>query len=681
MNLISGFLRQIRSDCSTGARRLFARLRGFFLPIMAGSLCLYIAMHSPFRRWIAALLGLKSDACFFVCEDALNASSIADSMASLALLTTALLAAWVVTTKFDGAPYERPLTFGLSALAFIVVPAAAIGSIASWSDTAFLRSPWGPLLCTIPATVLVAVATWQGWRPLWPRLSLGSTDGLVFLVGALAIGLLLASFAVSLMHPPTGYDALGFHAPLAVFLWRDGNLDTFLDRVPGGWTLAHPGTVHLWFGLLQIAGGERVANLGQLPFAFLGSAAVGAYAQRLGLDRNAALLAASAFLLMPLVVMQSGMQLADVAGAGLLMAVLALACAPTSNWTSSRLALIGLGLGLAVTTRLAVLPGIAGIGFFLIGATLWGDGQRVDAHSMTIRLGIAALAFLAVVAPWWVRNVVRYENPIYPAVLPLLGRGISQLHFPMKDPGFVPSPAAWPLYPLIEGHSEYSGFGALFVIGVIPGFVRAVMRGHLQPIMLYLIMVAFMLPAWWLFTRHEPRFLVAIFGLGLAFLPWSLQALPRRQRRMGSALVAAAAIFSALVTVEQALLPAAREPNTRSEFYDHVWGVDPMVSSLPEQEGILLNTGYAKYTYPAYYPLLGWSLSRLVIPVDTDVSTEGIVARMRQAGVRYAYVTASPQSRSIVEATYDGSRFDLMHLSVVETGMLAGTRRYLYRLK
>jgi hypothetical protein len=660
---------------------LFWSLRCFALPMMAGSLGLYIAMHSPFRRWIAALLGLESRSCFFVCGDALNASPIANSIASLVLLTAALLAAWVVATKFDGEPYERPLTFSLIALAFIVVPAAAIGGIASWSDTAFLRSPWGPMLCTIPAAVLVAVAAWQGWRPPWPRLSLGSTDGLVFLVGALALCLLFASSAISLMHPPTGYDALGFHAPLAVFLWRDGNLDTFLDRAPGGWTLAHPGTVHLWFGLLQVAGGERVANLGQLPFAFLGSAAVGAYTQRLGLDRNAALLAAGAFLLMPVVVMQSGMQLADVAGAGLLMAALALACAPISNWTSSRLALVGLGLGLAVTTRVALLPGIAGIGLFLIGATLWGSGQRADVHSKTILLGIAALAFLAVVAPWWVRNVVRYENPIYPAVLPFLGRGISQLHFPMKDLGFVPSPVAWPLYPLIEGHSEYSGFGALFVVGVIPGFVRAVLRCHRQPIILYLIMVAFMLPAWWLFTRHEPRFLVAIFGLGLAFLPWSLQALPRRQRRMGSVLVAAAAIFSALVTVEQALLPAARQPNTRWEFYDHVWGVDPVVSSLPEHEGILLNTGYAKYTYPGYYPLLGRSLTRLVIPVDKDVSTEAIAARMRQAGVRYAYVTASSQWRPIVEATYDGSRFELMHISVVEKGMLTGTRRYLYRLK
>jgi hypothetical protein len=55
--------------------------------------------------------------------------------------------------------------------------------------------------------------------------------------------------------------------------------------------------------------------------------------------------------------------------------------------------------------------------------------------------------------------------------------------------------------------------------------------------------------------------------------------------------------------------------------------------------------------------------------------------RMRQAGARYAYVTASPQSRLIVEAKYDGSRFELVHASVVGVGMLSGTRRYLYRLR
>jgi len=648
---------------------------------MAGLLSVYAILHSPLRHWIATLLGLDSQACFFRCWEAWPISSMADSMASIVLLSASLLATWFVTTRFDGAAYERPLAFGLSALAFIVIPAAALGGLASWSEMPFLRPPVGPLLSAIPALVLIAVAAGQRWSLYWPHLSWGSPGSLVGAISALALGLLIASSAIRLMHPPTGYDALGFHAPLAVFLWHDGDLDTFLDRAPGGWTLAHPGTIHLWFGLLQMTGGERLANLGQLPFALLGGAAVRAFTLRLGLGRNAGWLAAGAFLLMPVVVVQSGMQLADIAGAGLLMATLALACAPISHWTSGRLVWLGLGLGLVVTTRVALLPGVAAVGLFVIGAFLWEGRHCLAVRSMTVRLALAVLPFLAVVAPWWLRNAVRYENPLYPAALPLLGHGISQVLFPMKDLGFVPSPAAWPIYPLLEAHSEYSGFGALFVVGGLPGFLWACHRAHRQPLILYLLLVASMLPAWWFFTRHEPRFLVAIFGLGLAFLPWSLQALAQRHRHIGGILVAAAAIFSALVTVDQALLPAARQPNMNSEFYDHVWGVDPVVFSLPEQEGVLFHTGYAKYSYPGYYPLLGSAHTRLVIPMDLEASTEVITARMRQAGVRYAYVTASAQARSIIELTYHASHFELVHVSAVDEGLLTGTRRYLFQLK
>jgi hypothetical protein len=146
-------------------------------------------------------------------------------------------------------------------------------------------------------------------------------------------------------------------------------------------------------------------------------------------------------------------------------------------------------------------------------------------------------------------------------------------------------------------------------------------------------------------------------------------------------LVAAAAVFSVLVTFDQVLLPLARQPNTRAEFYDRVWGVDPEVALLPETEGLLLHSGYANYTYPAYYPLLGPSLRRVVIPVDTDATTDSIRADMRRAGVQYAYVTTLPESRTTVEAIYDGSQFELVHMSIVEESWRRGTRRYLYRLK
>lgn len=656
--------------------------RRFAFPAMLAIFALYVVAHSPLRDVFAAGLGLKSRACYFTCVDALTLHGAADSLSAWALIIVAVLGAWIVSDWFDGALHEQPLVFGMTALAFIVVPAAAVGGLGTWSGTALLRPPWGPLLCATPSALLVSLCLQRGWRPYRPCLDFGHPRGLALLIGGLAGGLLLTSTAFSLMYPPTGYDALSYHAPLAVFLWRDGNISTFLDRTPVVYTLAHPGTAQLWYGLLLIAGGERLADLGQLPLALLGSLALRSFTRRLGLGRGAAQLAAGAFLLAPLVVMLIGVQVADVAGAGLFMATVALASAPVATWSGRRFALLGIGLGLVVTTKLALIPCVAGVMLYVTGGAVWQALQARKIPNAVVRPAIVGLCFLAVAGPWWLRNLSRYGNPVFPAGVPLIGRGIFlSSDFPRIDGEFVPSPVLWPFYPLIERHSERSGLGALFALGAMTGIVMAVRRGRRQPLLLYGFVTAFTVPAWWTLTNHDPRFLLALFGLGFAFLPWALIAVPRHQRQIAGRLVAAAAIFSTLVTFDQALLRLAHRPTSRVEFYDRVWGVDPLVASLPETEGILLHTGYANYTYPGFYPLLGRSHSRIVIPVDTETPTNSIVATMRRAGVRYAYVTALPESSETVKSIYDGSHFELVHLSIVEDGWRSGTRRYLYRLK
>lgn len=654
-------------------------VRRLALPVMAGAFGLYVVMHSPLRNMLAPMLGLKSEVCYFVCGEALSLSGIAESASAWALIAVAVLGAWVVAARFDGAPYERPLVFGLSGLAFIVVPAAAIGGIATWVGTGLLRPPLGPLLSLLPAALVVAAALVQGWRPHWPHCLSRKPSNLVLFVGSLAIVLLVTSTGLSLMYPPDGGDALSYHAPLAVFLWGDGNLSAFLDRAPIAWALANPGTAELWYGLLLVAGGERIADLGQLPFAFLGSAAVGAFTRRMGLSRGSALLASSTYLMMPIVVMQSTTQANDIIGSGLLMATMAVASAPAAIWTVSRCAILGLGLGLVATTKLALLPFVAGMLLFMVGAILW-HGET-GKRSWVTRLALMTLLFLLVSAPWWGRNVVRYGNPVYPAGLPLIGRGVFVSDFGTIDGEFVPSRAAWPLYPLIEPHDDRSGLGTLFAIGVIPGFALAAMCGRRQPLFLYMLVTAVMLPAWWTLTMHEPRFLLALFGLGCAFLPWSLLAVPPHQRRMGKVLLAATAMFSFLVTFDQALLPLARQPNTRFDFYDRVWGVDPVVAALPEDEGLLHHTGYGppRADYAAYYPLLGRSLKRVVVSVDTEAKTDSILADMRQSGLRYAYISATSETRASVETLYAGSQFELIHVSSIERGESSGARRYLYR--
>jgi hypothetical protein len=666
---------------ATGSAKQFQH---FAVPIMSGLLVLYVALHrTTLRGLVATLAGGEFSAGYLGVEDLVPARSLAEALAVLVLVSVSLLAAWYVADTIDLAQYERPLAFGLSALAFLAVPAAAIAGLATWTGTALLRPPIGPLLTAIPAVIVAAAGVRYGWRPrrlAWPRL--GRVRPLVWLVWVLALVLVAVSCGLSLTHPPTGYDALAYHAPLAVSLWRDGNLGSFLDRNPDAWPLAQPGTAELWFGLLLLAGGERLADVGQLPFALLGSMAVRAVARRLGARAGAALLAAGAFLLAPLVVLQTGLQLNDVTGAALVMATLALACAPTERWTPGRLVLLGLGLGLATATKLALLPPVAATALIVVGAILHRNTQA-GRRGVLQHIAIAALAFSVVVTPWWIRNTARYGNPIFPAAVPLIGRGLSQPELGGMDGLFVARYAYWLIYPLVEPHNEQSGFGALLAVGAIPGLAFAVLRRrHRQPIVNYLLVAAFTLPAWWGLTRHEPRFLLALFGLAFAFLPWGLLAVPRRWRSAAGAMLAGAAVVSAAVTLAQAFAPVYLGPvgtrvrlsNTRWDFYERVWDLDPAVASLPENDGLVM-TGYS---YTGYYPLLGDSLGRLVLVEPANAPIDSVVSRMRDTSVRYAYVTASPDSTATIEASYAAPRFSLEHVSVgIEDSQSV---RYLFRL-
>jgi hypothetical protein len=671
---------QTSSDKARLMPRLVARWRSLTVPIMGILLFLYVLFHSPVRRAIAGFFRVASDTCYLACPAVPpSLSRLAEGAAGWVLIVAALAAAWPITEWFMGEPYERVVIYGLSALACVVVPAAALGGLGAWAHAALLRPPAGPLLVAAPSIVILVIAIGQGWRPKCPRLTAGQMSPLILLIGGLTVVLLSGSILLALVHPTSGGDALSYHAPLAVFLWRDGNLATFLDRTPVTWALANPGTAELWYGLLQLAGGEHLANLGQLPFALLGAVAVAAFTRRLRLNAGAARLAGLAFLLSPIVIMQSGQQPNDVLAAGLLMTTLTLAGAPTTTWTLRRVALIGLGLGLTATTKLVLLPAVAGAGLFVLGATLWRQ-RHEHIGRWVLSFAVLGLAFLIVVAPWWIRNISRYGNPVYPAGLPLIGRGIFVSDFGKVDTEFVPRVAAWPLYPLLEPQDDRSGFGGLFAVAVLPGFALGLFRSRHQPMLLLVCTAGVMLPAWWLLTMHEPRFWLAYAGLGFAFLPWSILFVPRPSRRLAAGLIGAAAVFSALVTVDQALLPFARQPNTRLEFYDRVWAVDPAANSLPESEGLLYHTGFAATIpeYAAYYPLLGPSLTRLVIPVDGFYSTDRIVAQMRAAGVRYAYVAAAPEFRHAVEAIYDNAHFELVHMTTIDRGEPSGARRFLY---
>jgi hypothetical protein len=645
------------------------------LAAMAGGLVLYITLHSPLRDVAAAmLLGRATHTSYFAAATFHGLGSYVDAGAALIAVIAAAFAAARVADLLAMRRYERPLVFGVGAFGLIAVPAATVATVAGAVHLPLLQPPVGPLLVALPALVVVARAVAGGWRPRVPQMAPLTRTAAAF--WALAVALLVASAAVSLLQPPTGFDALAYHGPLAVYLWRDGNATSFLDRSVSGFALALPASAELWFGLLLMIGGERLANLGQVPFALLGALGVQALARRHGARGSTAGIAGAAFLLAPMVVLQAGLQLNDVAASALILCGAAFASAPTAEWTRGRASWIGLAAGLAVATKLAVLPAAAAVLAFAMYRGLAATPARAR-HATAVMIVAVGVA----VAPWWARNIVRYGNPIYPAALPLIGRGVVVGGFAQKDDWFVPARVAWPFYPAIEPLSEQSGFGPLLLVGALPGLLVAITRRRRGPLVLLGGVAVLSLPSWWVLTQHEPRHLLAVAGLGFAFLPASLAVGTPRIRRAALLVTGAAALFTALSVVDQGLLPRMRQRMERARFYDDVWSVDPVVAGAPDTEPLLYNTGYALLSYAGDYPLLGPSLRRVLFTVDTDATTDAIVHVMREARVRYAYVPASAASQPEVMRKYAPAYFDLERVSEVPTGERAGTRRYLYRLR
>jgi hypothetical protein len=648
-------------------------MRRLVLPTMGALLAGYVAAHSPLVRLVGRAVGRDIHRCYFSCLGWPPAGRLLDAVAALLSLMLAGGAARLIAARLPMRGAERLLAFGLLALGFVVVPASLLGFAGWLMDARPLRPPAGPLLAAVPAAITIILALRRGWQYPHSLRDRQRAPAITVLLATAAVALIGTSAIIAVTHPPNSYDAISYHAPLAVYFWRDGNLGTVLEQQLWGWALAHPGAMELWAGLVRLAGGERLTNLAQVPFGLMGAGAAYVFARHTRLRRGAALVGALGFLLAPLVVLQMGVQRNDVMGAAIIMTAAALVTVPSRQLDPSRLTLAGLALGLAAATKVAMLPAVGAVMLYLAG---------VAARTGRYRgIAAASAAFALAIAPWWGRNLLLFGNPIFPAALPLIGRGYVLSDWPGKDAAFVPVAAAWPLYPLIEPHGDNSGFGALVVVGVLPGILAAALWARRGPAALYGLVTAISVPAWWILTRHEPRMLLPVVGLGFGLVGWTLFAVPRGQRRLATWLIGAAAIFSAAVTADQGLRPLSREPSARSEFYERVWGVDSAVAGLPEDQRLLSHTGFAQLSWAADYALLGPHQGRTLITIDGALPTDSIVGIMRSHRIRLVYVPADPESQAQIAAMYPRDRFELLRASMVTEGDRRGIRRYLLRLR
>ncbi len=248
------------------------------------------------------------------------------------------------------------------------------------------------------AAISVLVATGAGWAAR-PRVTLPRVPTTALLLG----GLLLLPGLVDALAPPTDTDELYYHLSLPRrMLEQGGFLGGFLT--PDG---SRPMPVHLVFAALMSLGGEAAPRLWHLALSAALVLGVRTLAEaRFGPGRGD--LPALALL-----GSYSWLREAGLAYNNHLVALYLLLAADAL--LARRPVLLGWMCGFALAVKYTAAPAAAAL--CLLAA--W-DHLRADPR----RVALAALATLAPLAPWWLRNVADGLHPLFPfAGWPAAGEG------------------------------------------------------------------------------------------------------------------------------------------------------------------------------------------------------------------------------------------------------------------
>lgn len=293
------------------------------------------------------------------------------------------------------------LTAGMGALGLYVFAVGMLG----WLGRL-------PTLLLLP----VLLAAWPAWRELRrlgrPRLRLTPTRALLgaFLAASGAVGLLSALAPAA----ANDWDGLSYHLAVPALWLRQGGI----HYLP--W-LSHSNFPFLQ-EMLYLAGlavsGQGLAKLCHLLAG--GVAALALYAAtRPRLGATGGLLAAAVFASAPLVALEAGTGMSDLA----LAMYLAVAAACWLAWRDGHgdrwLAAAGLMLGGALGVK--VTAAVAGMVLLVLVALRHG---RVPSHrklGRAARLGLLLAPALLVAWPWYVKSWLWTGNPTYPFLYELFG--------------------------------------------------------------------------------------------------------------------------------------------------------------------------------------------------------------------------------------------------------------------
>lgn len=438
-------------------------------------------------------------------------------------------------------------------------------------------------LLTIGAAIAAAAACARGSARAGapPGATLPPSSPLVWIaaLAPLALVLLLGRLAA-----PWGWDRLSHHLP-QVFHW-EARQDLSVVPVPV-FTAYYPANGPLWMTFLHLQSGKLAWLMhSALPFAPALALASASVLRRVE-DRAPAEWCALGVLWTPLVLVQAGSGYVDLAFGFYFLSALSFSLGFSRGGGRAELLFASLAAGLLIGTKPTLMLAAP-----VLLHLAWAMARRLARdRSLLPWYALALLCGLAAGGHWYLRNLARTGNPLFPVSFALGGATffpgpLALDSLPRVDRWFVSQPWKWLLFPLTEsahGSPRFTvdhGFGPfhLACLAAWPLAAARAWRGRNRPALLVLALWPALVALWWLlFPVHQPRYLLMVAGLAPIALSLALAGLPPRARRAweGFALVAAAAgllvSLSSLVPRTERLLQARQAGRPPSAYAYWNW--------------------------------------------------------------------------------------------------------------
>jgi 4-amino-4-deoxy-L-arabinose transferase-like glycosyltransferase len=357
-----------------------------------------------------------------------------------------------------------------------------------------------------------------------------------------------------LLMPPFGSDAVAYHLPPAVWWLQAGRI----YPVPSQFTFGYgypQGMSLLMLWQLAYTATDHLVNVIQVPFVVLGVLAAYGLAREAGIGRPWAWWAAAFFGLTPIVLEQAVVPYTDVAVAALTLAALYLVFRFRRSGESGYLWLAGVAVGLILSIKANGFL-VAGI----VGLLALVPSKRRRPLIPTVGLAIVALGVpaLGLAGYWYIRNLVLYHNPLFPAAIKVLGHTVFPGPRTIQNLlNVTPGQTPWQSFLLaLHEHSHWytydspnGGFGPAFTILGI----GAIAAAGLHALVSRRWWIVFQLGAGIVLLVLQPfkypryiLFLPAVAGVAFAYV---VQRMARRRTRWFLQAMAAVLMLLTLVAV------------------------------------------------------------------------------------------------------------------------------------